>query len=278
MTDPPRWLDDDDAPHGAASLLRSARASKPIDAAVQARSAARVAELVAQGVTATTTTGAVTASLWTKVTVGLASIALVGGVAVGTRSSPARPAAPRSIVTRSVAPPPVVAAAHAPRVEASSPTPTVAPRTVAVAAPRPSAIRAPRVVDAPTPVEAEAPMPPIVSAPAPSVETSGAGSVGGGALGAAPLSPTTATLYEESVALAAVSTVIERDAAEARRRLAAYRERFPRSRLVPERDYLAFEVARRMGDDAEARALGEAFLRAHPRSPHASAVRARVSP
>lgn len=59
MSDPVRWLESPDAPAGAKDLLRAAR-RVPMSPTVEARSAARVAELV------TATTAAASKSVWWK--------------------------------------------------------------------------------------------------------------------------------------------------------------------------------------------------------------------
>lgn len=286
MSDPPRWLDDTRAPDGAAALLRAARPSKALDAAVQARSAAKLAELATASAAATTAsiTGALLTTMWPKVLVGLAAVALIGASALGLRAS--RVAAP----PRAAAPTPRVEAPHTPHV---SPIATAPPRVEAaapIAAPtRPAAPRVARVmretarpsppietpIERPPETPPEAPsraVAPRALAPSPAASASSAG-----LLGVAGEEPP-ATLLEETEALARVSSALEPDPAAARRLLDAYRARFTRSRLAPERDYLAFEIARREGAVDEARALGARFLREHPRSPHASAVRARLTP
>ncbi|MFO0650479.1 MAG: hypothetical protein U0326_29925 [Polyangiales bacterium] len=280
MSDPTRWLDDSRAPDGAASLLRAARPAKPLDAAVQARSAAKLAELVtgtAATSTATATTSVLLTSIWPKVIVGIAAIALVSASAVGLRAS--RTPAPRP---RPVAAAPPIETAREARVSPPALPQVEPPAAAPVAAPlRPPATRSARVTREVARATAPTPPEPAASAPAPPAMLTG--NVVGpetphAIVGAPSTGERPSTLVEETELLARVSGALEPDPAEARRLLDAYRARYTRSRLAPERDYLAFEIARRQGAHDEARALGEAFLREHPRSPHASAVRARLTP
>lgn len=273
MSDPQRWLDAADAPDGASSLLRAAASSKPLQAAVKARSAARLAELATTTAVATAAPATAVFSLWTKLFVGLCAIALVGA-AVTVRRAPSAP--PRPPIA-AVAPPRVARTSAAPREEAPAPA---TPPIVVVPAARPSRPaeppRAARVVAQPV----APPAPPAVAAPAPvALPTPTAEPLAGGFVAAASPSPAgPAPLLVETQSLADVSRALDHDPAEAQRLLSEYRARFPRSRLAPERDYLAFEIARRQGHDDEARALGEAFVRSHPRAPQAAAVRARIAP
>jgi hypothetical protein len=52
----------------------------------------------------------------------------------------------------------------------------------------------------------------------------------------------------------------------------------PRGALVPEATVLRIEGLLLSGDSARARALGEAFLRSHPKSPHVQRVRSLIGP
>ncbi len=278
MSEPTRWLDDSRAPDGAASLLRAARPAKPIDAAVQARSAAKLAELVtATAATSTAaTSGALFTSIWPKVIAGIAAIALVSASAVGLRAPHAPAPRPRAVTTA-----PRIEEARAARVTPPAPPRVERTTTAPIAAPQRPLARPPRVTRELARETTPATPEPTPLAPAPRAEVAAslaAREAPHAIVGAASTGERPSTLVEETELLARVSSAVEPDPAAARRLLDDYRARFTRSRLAPERDYLAFEIARRQGALDEARALGEAFLREHPRSPHASAVRARLSP
>ncbi len=279
MSEPTRWLDDSRAPDGAASLLRAARPAKPIDAAVQARSAAKLAELVTA--TAATSTAATSGALFT--------LDLAEGHRGHRRDRPRQRVgrrAPRASRARAATArgqqQPRGSRRPAPRASRLPAPPRVERTTTApIAAPRRPLARPPRVTRELARETTPATPEPTPLAPAPRAEVAAslaAREAPHAIVGAASTGERPSTLVEETELLAGVSSAVEPDPAAARRLLDDYRARFTRSRLAPERDYLAFEIARRQGALDEARALGEAFLREHPRSPHASAVRARLSP
>lgn len=123
---------------------------------------------------------------------------------------------------------------------------------------------APRVVTAPAPHEElprePLPVPPI-EAPAPPRTVP--------ASSPAPDNP----LRRETNALARVTAALDRDPRAARRLLDVYRRAHPRGQLAEERDFLAFEIARRLQENDEASERASAFLHDYPRSPHGSDVR-----
>ena len=80
-------------------------------------------------------------------------------------------------------------------------------------------------------------------------------------------------LKREIDALARVSSVLNRDPRAARRRLDEYRRSHPRGQLAEERDFLAFEIARRLGERDEASERASAFLHDYPHSSHKADVR-----
>lgn len=86
-------------------------------------------------------------------------------------------------------------------------------------------------------------------------------------------------LREESAVILAIRrTLLAGDAAEALRMLDRARAAFPNGALVEEREALAVRALVASGQNELARTRGEAFLRAFPRSPHASEVRAVLGP
>ena len=62
----------------------------------------------------------------------------------------------------------------------------------------------------------------------------------------------------------------------ARQALKRHRSRFPGGRLLQEREALAIEVLWQSGQQGSARQRAEAFVRAHPESPHAARLQALV--
>jgi hypothetical protein len=69
------------------------------------------------------------------------------------------------------------------------------------------------------------------------------------------------------------------DKGNARGALAAldrYQQDFPHGALSPEATVLRIEALNVAGDRARAKSLGEAFLKAHPKSPHAQRVRSLI--
>jgi len=73
----------------------------------------------------------------------------------------------------------------------------------------------------------------------------------------------------------------ELDKGNARAGLAAldrYQQEFPRGALAPEATVLRIEALLLSGDRSRAKSLGEAFLKAHPKSPHAQRVRSLIGP
>lgn len=71
------------------------------------------------------------------------------------------------------------------------------------------------------------------------------------------------------------------DKGNARAGLAAldrYQQDYPHGALAPEATVLRIEALLLAGDRARAKSLGEAFLKAHPKSPHAQRVRSLINP
>jgi hypothetical protein len=55
--------------------------------------------------------------------------------------------------------------------------------------------------------------------------------------------------------------------------LDGYQQAYPHGTLAPEASVLRIEALQRVGERSRANALGESFLKAHPKSPHAQRVR-----
>lgn len=71
------------------------------------------------------------------------------------------------------------------------------------------------------------------------------------------------------------------DKGNARAALAAldrYQQDYPHGALSPEATVLRIEALLLAGDRTRAKSLGEAFLKAHPKSPHAQRVRSLIAP
>lgn len=238
MNDPTRWIERD-APAGALELLRAAEPTRAAPSEVKARSAERVAGISLSTVSVTSAAGA-SFGFGAKL-VGLAAVALVlGGLAWRAQTSSEHE--PRTRITR------VPVAPHSPlRVEV--------PR-VPIAPPRVEVQRAPVAPHSPHRVEiSRAPVAPsrVESPPPP---------------------PPDDPLQQEIDALARVSSSLRHDPRAARQLLGDYRREHPRGRLTEERDFLAFEIARRLGARDEAIERASAFLHDYPHSSNTEAVRA----
>lgn len=238
MNDPTRWIERD-APAGALELLRAAEPTRAAPSEVKARSAERVAGISLSTVSVTSAAGA-SFGFGAKL-VGLAAVALVlGGLAWRAQTSSEHE--PRTRITR------VPVAPHSPlRVEV--------PR-VPIAPPRGEVQRAPVAPHSPHRVEiSRAPVAPsrVESPPPP---------------------PPDDPLQQEIDALARVSSSLRHDPRAARQLLGDYRREHPRGRLTEERDFLAFEIARRLGARDEAIERASAFLHDYPHSSNTEAVRA----
>lgn len=238
MNDPTRWIERD-APAGALELLRAAEPTRAAPSEVKARSAERVAGISLSTVSVTSAAGA-SFGFGAKL-VGLAAVALVlGGLAWRAQTSSEHE--PRTRITR------VPVAPHSPlRVEV--------PR-VPIAPPRGEVPRAPVAPHSPHRVEiSRAPVAPsrVESPPPP---------------------PPDDPLQQEIDALARVSSSLRHDPRAARQLLGDYRREHPRGRLTEERDFLAFEIARRLGARDEAIERASAFLHDYPHSSNTEAVRA----
>jgi hypothetical protein len=239
MNDPTRWIERD-APAGALELLRAAEPTRAAPSEVKARSAERVAGISLSTVSVTSAAGA-SFGFGAKL-VGLAAVALVlGGLAWRAQTSSEHDE-PRTRITR------VPVAPHSPlRVEV--------PR-VPIAPPRVEVQRAPVAPHSPHRVEiSRAPVAPsrVESPPPP---------------------PPDDPLQQEIDALARVSSSLRHDPRAARQLLGDYRREHPRGRLTEERDFLAFEIARRLGARDEAIERASAFLHDYPHSSNTEAVRA----
>jgi TolA-binding protein len=71
------------------------------------------------------------------------------------------------------------------------------------------------------------------------------------------------------------------DKGDARGALASldrYQQDYPRGTLAPEATVLRIGALQMAGDRSRAKSLGESFLKAHPKSPHAQRVRSLIGP
>lgn len=276
MSEPRRFLEDGGG--FEQSLLRSAREDAPSPGARQRTLAAlglgvgvgvlgasaTAAATTAAATTTATATVAATATA-TPAVKAAASLGLLKWIGIGVASGALVVGAAE--VAQSVSPPPAHLAPaaiedHAPAAIPARPSSAkgVAPAPAeATEAPAPATNEAP-VVAAPAPIEA-------ASAVAPSVEAPRA------ARSASP-TPAPSALADEIAALdGAREALASGDAGRALRALDARDRAFPRGALGPEAMVLRIEALALRGDRAAATRLGESFLAASPRSPHASRIR-----
>jgi TolA-binding protein len=239
MKDTRPWVQETDSDEIRA-LLRSAELDEPPNGAMRrVLTKAGVGVGVGLAVVATSTTTASAAKLGPAV-VGkwLAITAFVGAGAVAAVHV-ARP------LTTKLAQPALTSTAHeAAPPAAPKPTPALE-QTDTVVPTEPSNVEAPAAVPAPRAAK---------PSPAASADISG-------------------EIAAISVARAAL------DKGNARGALAAldhYQQDFPRGTLAPEATVLRIEALNVAGDRARAKSLGEAFLKAHPKSPHAQRVRSLI--
>jgi outer membrane protein assembly factor BamD (BamD/ComL family) len=68
------------------------------------------------------------------------------------------------------------------------------------------------------------------------------------------------------------------DARGALSALDGYQQDYPHGTLGPEASVLRIEALQLAGERSRAKALGESFLKAHPKSPHAQRVRSLLNP
>lgn len=253
MNDPTRWIERD-APAGALELLRAAEPTRAAPSEVKARSAERVAGISLSTVSVTSAAGA-SFGFGAKL-VGLAAVALVlGGLAWRAQTSSEHE--PRTRITR------VPVAPHSPlRVEVLR-APVAPPRVEVPRAPvaphSPHRVEVSRAPVVPPRVESPPPPPPPPPSPSPPPP---------------PPPPPDDPLQQEIDALARVSSSLRHDPRAARQLLGDYRREHPRGRLTEERDFLAFEIARRLGARDEAIERASAFLHDYPHSSNTEAVRA----
>lgn len=225
--DPPRWRNDETAPLGARELLRSARRPAPMDPAVRARTAARVAAIaatpLAAGLFAKWLSGK---SLAMLLSFGLLGAAIgIGIYAIQPKTSvPSLP--PPSGTTQAVVP-------SVPTAPAPAPVPTLTER-----------ISLPVVTSA----SATAAVPPDVSASAVKPPTK------------------IDTLEEEQAMITSANAKLASDPAAALKELDAYAAKFPKGQLMMEREFKSIDALKRLGRTGEAKTRGQAFLAAHPTS------------
>jgi hypothetical protein len=275
MSEPRRFLEDGGGLEQ--SLLRSAREDAPqpgsrqrtlaalgLGVGVSVLGASATTAATAKAATATATATATAAATATPAVKVAATIGMLKWIGVGVASGALLVGAAE--VAHSVSPPPAKVAPtsiedHA---RAAIPAPRPAAKGVAPAPMEAPEVPAPAVTEAPVvaaPVASEA-----ASAGAPSVEAPRARS-------ASP-TPAPSALADEIAALdSAREALASGDAGRALRALDARDRAFPRGALGPEAMVLRIEALALRGDRAAATRLGESFLAASPRSPHASRIR-----
>jgi hypothetical protein len=261
MSEPRRFLKDGGGGFEQ-SLLRSAREDAPSPGARQRTLAALGLGVGVLGAGATATAAVSTATPAVKAAASLGLLKWIGiGIAGGLLVVGA------AEVVHSVSPQPVKVAPAA--IEAHASAAIQAPLS-----PAKSGSAAP-ADPAAEPAVAAIEAPPAVTAPAsPGAASSGASSPEAPRARATSPTPASSALADEIAALdGAREALASGDAARALRALDARDRAFPRGALGPEAMVLRIEALALRGDRAAATRLGEAFLAASPRSPHASRIR-----
>jgi hypothetical protein len=254
MSDPRRWID----PQGGASdevraLLSAGHAAPGLPPGVREAGARYVASLP-KAAAVTTATGAKALVL-----LGSVSAVVAMGVALSRppKAAPTAPSAPTHVAH--VASPPRNAVAAVP--PPSEPAPVAPPVTArAPEAPRPA--EAPRFARLTTPPVARPRTTPVSTAPTLRARPASTASV--------------ATLETEEARLREATRRLEDAPAQSlaiARTLAAE----PHRVLVEEREYIQFRALERLGERAEARRVGEAFVARWPESIYADAVRSHLA-
>jgi hypothetical protein len=223
-----------DLPPDIAALLHDARDVPASPAADRRKVAARLALTTGLAIPGAAVAGAkLFAGVWVTRAVGLAvAVVALGGVAVGTLRSPARPAHVPTPIARPVIPPP---------------SPAVPPSPVSVAAPSPAPVVAPLPVVAPSPAVQRPP-----SAPRAVDDTD--------------LDAELALIEQAHGALA------RSDFAAARAALARHAARHPRGRLTPEREALRVQCLAAQGERGAAETARQRFHQRFPASVLGAAV------
>jgi hypothetical protein len=290
---PRRWLDDPKrAPKGVRELLQHAAPPKAIDTATRARMLSKMAASIAPA--AAVTTGV---SVLSKIIAGVVVVGVLGAGSVAvyrnrvsTRHStptvpsvsrpPARVTTPvvSSTAVPFVAPPrgptPVIAEeTQPPRIQQipAEHAPSRAARSLPSAIPsEPIAIAAPAVpVMVPAPVVAVPAQIPGATGDAPSENHGAPVSAQGSDHGSSNANPLTLEVRR----IVEIRAAVEHRPEQAQRLLEEYDREHPHGVMRPERDYLAFEIARRQGNRSAATLAGQHFLRNYPRMPQAVIVR-----
>jgi TolA-binding protein len=154
-----------------------------------------------------------------------------------------------------------MAAVHVTRLS----TPKVASQTALTKTAQEAVSPPPVAPVAESPVAAE---PPVAEAP-----------VAGSPRSKAPPTPGSADITGEIAAISVARSAL--DKGNARAGLSAldhYQQDYPHGALAPEATVLRIEALLMAGDRARAKSLGESFLKAHPKSPHAQRVRSLIGP
>jgi|SRR5689334_8129804 len=246
MKDPRPLLIETDSDEVRA-LLRSAEVDEPPNGAMR-----RVLTRAGVGMAiaaATTSTTVASAAKLTPVIVGkwLAVAAVVGAGAGG--------------------------AVHVARPWTSSMRVSQPATTVAHVAPEPP--RAPAI----EPIEAIEPAPTVGDLSAAPVASPVAAPVATPSRARKTPSSSSADITGEITAITSVRGALDKgDAREALAALDGYQQAYPHGTLAPEASVLRIEALQLAGERSRAKALGESFLKAHPKSPHAQRVRSLLGP
>ncbi len=245
MSDPTRWLDDNNVDDFTKQLLTAGRNEQ----LPRKRAAAIAAGLGASAASSVASAG--TAWGIGKVVLLLATVGSIGvGGYLWSQRSPE--AASKPPTQTDVAPAPAPAAVQTPA-PVTAPTPAVAP--VAVPAPPLPAAPAVSVHKAPTvPPPAPASAAPAATAPAPANDL---------AAEVALLDRVNRALNSHDIVAAAAS-------------MSEYRTIFPHGALAAAAAAVDFEIARQQGDRATAIARGTEFLQQYPTSPLRKRIEARL--
>jgi hypothetical protein len=246
MSDPRRLLDDSGSDLER-SLLDSARDDAPSPAARQKTLVALgLAGSIGATVTATTTTGAASTLLKSS-----ASTALLKWIGAGILGG---------LVT-------VGTVAYVQPV-------TMGPRAAPNPAPPSSALNRPATTPSPQPDTAVEPAGSASASASAAPEAPSATPTASASAAPPPAKPAATTLTEEVASLdAAREALASGNTARALAALDEHQRKFPGGMLSMEATVLRIEALAQRGDRAGAARLGQAFLDAHPQSPHAARIR-----
>lgn len=247
MSDPTRWIDDDNVDDFTKQLLTAGRSEQ----LPSKRAAAIAAGLGASVASSAASAGAV----WTvgKIVLLLTTVGTIGvGGYMWSQRSPAPSVQPATqpVQVRAPAPPAEHAPAPAPPAELVAPAP-VSPAALAPATAPPTHTLSPRPTKAATPA-------PTTHATLP------------------PPDPTNDLAAEVALLDRANRGLNSHDIAAAVAAMSEYRTQFQHGALAAAAAAVEFEIARQSGNHADAIARGTEFLRRYPSSPLRKRIEARL--